>query len=182
MKPIFTIHAGEYLVAAEIEKSFKDIIVWIPSKDIGIDLLLTDKQNKKTISLQVKFSKDFNVTHTKEHLRPNIKGTGWWTLTRTKIAKSNADYWVFILYSMERKSNDFIIIQPRELLKIFDNLEKKMSVIHCYITVTNKNKSFETRGMSKGDMQLLYENRFICPKRDLTKYLNNWIPIVNALK
>jgi hypothetical protein len=33
MKPIFTIHAGEYLVAAEIEKSLKNVTVWLPSKD-----------------------------------------------------------------------------------------------------------------------------------------------------
>ncbi|MBK7970949.1 MAG: hypothetical protein IPK08_19640 [Bacteroidetes bacterium] len=143
---------------------------------------MTDKQNKKTISLQVIFSKDFNVTHTKEYLRPNIKGTGWWTLNMDKIAKSNANYWVFILYSFEKKSNDFIILKPQELLKIFESLEKKDSVIHCYMTVTNKNKAFETRGMSKADMQLLFDNKLICPQRDLTNYLNNWAPIISALR
>ena len=47
MKPIFTIHAGEYLVAAEIEKTLKEVTVWLPSKDTGIDLLLAYKSNKK---------------------------------------------------------------------------------------------------------------------------------------
>ena len=55
MKPIFTIHAGEYLVASYIEQKFKRFNVWIPSKDTGIDLLITDSNNKKTVSLQVKF-------------------------------------------------------------------------------------------------------------------------------
>ena len=98
MKPIFTIHEGEYLVATQIEEKFKNVNVWLPSKDTGIDLLLTDKSNKKMVSIQVKFSKDFNITHVEENLRKNIKGTGWWTLNKEKIKSSQADYWVFVLF------------------------------------------------------------------------------------
>ncbi len=43
MKPLFTIHAGEYLVGERIEKNFKEWNVWIPSKDTGIDLLVLTK-------------------------------------------------------------------------------------------------------------------------------------------
>ena len=49
MKPLFTIHAGEYLVGSYIEKHFKKYNVWIPSKDTGIDLLVTNSKNNKTI-------------------------------------------------------------------------------------------------------------------------------------
>ena len=42
MKPLFTIHAGEFLVASYIEQKFKDYLVWLPSRDSGVDLLLTD--------------------------------------------------------------------------------------------------------------------------------------------
>ena len=37
MKPLFTIHEGEFLVGSHIEKKFRDWNVWIPSKDKGID-------------------------------------------------------------------------------------------------------------------------------------------------
>lgn len=181
MKPIFTIHAGEYLVAAEIEKSLKNVTVWLPSKDTGIDLLLTDKWNKKTVSIQVKFSKDFNVTHIKEHLRPNIKWTGWWTLDKKKIESSPADFWIFILYSLEKKSHDFIIIQPKDLLKLFENLKRREKVIHCYITVTNKQTAFETRGINESEMQQICENTYKDPERELTKYLNKWSLITKNL-
>jgi len=107
MRPIFTIHAGEYLVAATLEKKFRDYNIWLPSKDTGIDLLLTSNDNSKTSSLQVKFSKDFSTTHTKEIFRPDIKGAGWWTLNREKIKKSKADFWVFILYSLEKENSRF---------------------------------------------------------------------------
>ena len=63
MQPIFTIHAGEYLVGSYIEDKFKKYRVWVPSKDIGIDLLVTNSKNSKAVSLQVKFSKDYTVTH-----------------------------------------------------------------------------------------------------------------------
>lgn len=182
MKPIFTIHAGEYLVAAEIEKSHKSATVWLPSKDTGIDLLLTDKTNKKTVSLQVKFSKDFNTTHVKEHLRPNIKGTGWWTLNKEKIKTSSADFWVFILYSFEKKSNDFVIIEPKSLLKLFSDLERDEKTIHCYITVTNNKSAFETRGLNETEIQEICDNSYKNLKRDLTKYLNNWTPILDSIK
>src|SRR5689334_8332018 len=99
MKPIFTIHAGEYLVAATLERQFPQYHIWLPSKDSGIDLLLTKHDNTKTCSLQVKFSKDFSTTHTKEIFRPDIKGAGWWTLNRKKIVSSKSDFWVFILYN-----------------------------------------------------------------------------------
>ncbi|ENY3129647.1 hypothetical protein ACFXAP_003729 [Vibrio cholerae] len=53
MKPIFTIHAGEFLVGSHLEQKFgKKINVWIPSKDTGVDFLLTDSSNQKTTSIQ----------------------------------------------------------------------------------------------------------------------------------
>lgn len=64
MRPIFTIHAGEYLVATKIEESFPSLRIWIPSKDSGVDLLVTDARQDKVASLQVKFSKDYLGTVT----------------------------------------------------------------------------------------------------------------------
>ena len=58
MKPMFTIHAGEYLTGAYIEENCKEANVYVPTKDTGIDLLITSKDSKKIVSLQVKSSKD----------------------------------------------------------------------------------------------------------------------------
>jgi hypothetical protein len=41
MRPIFTVHAGEFLAGQYIEREFKKN-VWVPRKDTGIDLLVTD--------------------------------------------------------------------------------------------------------------------------------------------
>lgn len=182
MKPIFTIHAGEYLVATEIEKKFHDYNIWLPGKDTGIDLLITNKTNTKTTSLQVKYSKDFGNTHLKEIFKREIKSIGWWTLSREKIKNSKADFWVFILYSLEEKIHDFVIIKPPELLNIFDNTGRTAYLIHCYITVTSRhNTVYETRGLKDYDMHQICANLYNDQHRDLKIYLNNWNPITLKL-
>lgn len=47
MRPIFTDHASEYLLGRHIEKMFKSLNVWVPSKDMGVDLLVTGTSNKR---------------------------------------------------------------------------------------------------------------------------------------
>jgi hypothetical protein len=42
MRPIFTVHAGEFLVGQHLE-SFKNRNVWVPTKEHDVDLLVTDK-------------------------------------------------------------------------------------------------------------------------------------------
>ncbi len=63
MKPLFTIHAGEFLVASYIEQQFRDYLVWVPSRDSGVDLLLTDHDCKTAVSNQVKFP-EISLPHT----------------------------------------------------------------------------------------------------------------------
>jgi len=102
MKPLFTIHAGEYLVGAHIERTFPHWNVWLPSKDTGVDLLVTDARNRKAVSLQVKFSKDYGFSDSLL-LQSRLIAGGWWSLDAHKIQKSNADFWVFVLPSFVEK-------------------------------------------------------------------------------
>jgi hypothetical protein len=81
VKPLFTVHAGEFLVGCEIEKQFPSVNLWLPAKDTGIDLLVSNNDNTKTISLQVKFSRDYLVTHLQD-FRTSLRACGWWKLTR----------------------------------------------------------------------------------------------------
>lgn len=63
MQPLFTVHAGEFLVGEFIERNFRNTYLWVPSKDTGIDLLVTDKKCQQPVSLQVKYSRDYLATH-----------------------------------------------------------------------------------------------------------------------
>lgn len=117
MRPLFTIHAGEYLVGSHIEQRFPKLNIWIPAKDTGIDLLITDASASRAVSLQVKFSKDFNPTHHTPLLQRKLAAAGWWTHQDKKIENSNADFWVFVLPSFTERRTNFIIIEPTEFLR-----------------------------------------------------------------
>lgn len=177
MRTYFTIHAGEYLVGNFIENKFKKLNVWIPSKDTGVDLLVTNKQNTKCVSLQVKFSRDFLVTHMNEALQQGLKSCGWWTLSKEKIIKSKADYWVFALHEFNHSNLYFIVIKPKELLKKLKIIHSDKKSYQIYFWITNKNKCFEARGLHKNDQLLLSINSYKNDERDFSKYLNNWEPL-----
>lgn len=149
MKPLFTVHAGEFLVGCEIERRFRDVNVWIPAKDTGIDLLISDKRNKTTVSHQIKFSRDYLMTNKDTaQFRRQLSAAGWWTPTRKEIDESRADYWVFALVGFGNRSTDFIIIQPDDLLKRLNTINAaKTEKLHIYFWVTNTRKCWDARGL-----------------------------------
>jgi hypothetical protein len=122
MRPIFTLHAGEVLAGEYIERKYRNTNVWVPSRDSGIDLLVTDRTNQRAVSLQVKFSRDFLVTHMPAHFQKPLRACGWWSLNRKKIAASRADYWVFTLVGFATRSTDFILVPRAELLSRLGNV------------------------------------------------------------
>jgi hypothetical protein len=179
MKPLFTVHAGEFLVDCEIERKFPRLNVWIPAKDTGIDLLISNDDNTKTVSLQIKFSRDYLVTHMKDAaFHKELRACGWWTPTRQQIAQSRAQYWIFVLVGFANRSTDFIIIKPDDLLKrldsIHDTTARKRQI---YLWVTQQGKCYETRDLNRPDQLLIAGNNFTNNARDFTLYLNNWEPI-----
>lgn len=176
MQPIFTIHAGEYLVGNELEKRFKDCDVWVPSKDSGVDLLITKKSNRsKNVAIQVKFSKDF-LPDQKVLFQENLLACGWWTLDLEKIKTSNADFWILAPYSFKENKIHFIIIEPKELFRRLIAIHGHQKRCHVYFWVTSKGKCYESRGLKKSEeveIILNYKTSFKV-ERDFTQYLNNW--------
>lgn len=183
MKPLFTIHAGEYLVGSYIEEHYSKWNLWIPSRDTGVDLLVTNARNKKAVSLQVKFSKDFNPTHRPSFLQSKLMPTGWWTHQGKKVKNSRADFWVFVLPSFTERQTSFIIISPNELLRrlltIHGKSEKR---IHSYLWITKTSRCWEARGLNKQDEELIAFDRFTDRARDFTSFLNGWSQIERMMK
>jgi hypothetical protein len=177
MKPLFTIHAGEFLVGEFIERKFRRANIWIPAKDSGVDLLVSDSKARKTVSLQVKFSRDFLATHMPAVFQKPLRACGWWTLDRRRILRSPADYWVFVLAGFENRSTDFVIIKPKDLLKHLNRIHGRGDRIQTYLWVTETNRCWETRGLNRPDHFLIADGRYENPVRDFSAYLNNWKPI-----
>ena len=174
MKPLFTIHAGEFVVGDYIERTFRRVNLWVPAKDTGIDLLVSDGKNKKVVSLQVKFSRDFLATHMAAVFQKPLRACGWWSLNRQKIVTSPADYWIFVLVGFARRSTDFVIIKPAELLKRLDAIHGKPKTVQSYLWVTEKRRCWETRGLRLPDRLSIAQGLFKDDDRDFTAYLNNW--------
>jgi hypothetical protein len=182
MRPIFTIHAGEYLVGSYIEKTYKKMRVWLPSRDTGVDLLVTNQQLTHATSLQVKFSKDFmgNIgggKHTSKDVETRIKSGGWWTFNNDKMENSPADLWILVLYRFSHRDFDFVIIEPSKLLERYKKLGKAYGTIQSYVWVTENRQCWETRGLSKKEQVAVATGSFSDPVRDLTAFLNNWQPL-----
>jgi len=184
MKPIFTIHAGEYLVGTYIEQNIPNCEVWIPSKDTGVDFLLTNKNDRsKNVSIQVKFSKDF-LPEMNAVYHDELKACGWWTLNPEKILKSTADLWIFAPYSFANKNVEFVIIEPQELFKRFQNIHGISKSITTYLWVTKSHQCYETRGLKKKDLDSLVGNgpEGYDSNRDFSSFLNAWEKVNSKLK
>jgi len=179
MRSLFTIHAGEFLVGSEIERKFPHVNIWLPAKDTGIDLLVSNSTNSKTVSLQVKFSRDYLVTHIKEvALQQKLRAFGWWTPTRKQIQQPRAQYWVFVLLGFDNRTTDFVIIKPDDLLKRLDAINKKaMDKFQSYFWVTRDGECYETRGLGRSDQLLIAAGKYKNDARDFTAYLTDWSPI-----
>lgn len=181
MKTLFTVHAGEYLVGSYIEEHFRDLSVWIPSKDTGIDFLITNKRQTRSALLQVKYSKDWNIAN-EPMLITKILAAGWWSLDLKKIEASPADFWVFVLPSFLEHQTSFVIIPQKELVRRFTGIFGRKPRVDSYLWVTKRDECWETRGLKKDDTQMLAFGRYQNRDRDFSQYLNNWELIRKKLK
>jgi len=134
------------------------------------------------LSLQVKFSRDFLVTHMAAVFRKPLRACGFWSLNRQKILTSPADYWVFVLVGFKkpigaRWLTDFVIITPAELLRRLNAIHGKTTAVKSYLWVTEKRRCWETRGLKRPDQLLIAQDKFKSKERDFTVYLNNWEPL-----
>jgi hypothetical protein len=177
MKPLFTIHGGEYLVGSYIEQHFKRVNVWIPSRDTGIDLLVSDRPNRRAVSLQVKLSKDWLVTHMKPEFQGPLRACGWWTINQSKLRKSAADYWVFVLVGFARRTTDFVIVPTGILQQRLRSIHGAQRTMQSYLWVTNRGRCWETRGLLRRAQLRVANGDYRQTSRDFTKWLNQWTPV-----
>ena len=179
MKPLFTVHGGEYLVGSYIEQNYKHVKVWVPAKDTGVDLLVTDRNSHRAISLQVKFSKDYLATDMGAEFQKNLRACGWWTINRAKLRSSPANFWVFVLLGFERRSTDFIIIPPKALLQRLEAIHgrRQNAIVQTYLWVTEDKGCWETRGLGRKEQIRIAIGDYHEERRDLKKWLNVWTPV-----
>lgn len=178
MRPIFTIHAGEYLVGCLLEEQFPHCHIWVPTKDTGVDLLITNPKTKKATSVQVKFSKDYSYGSWADTYRNDLVATGWWALNLKKMESSVADFWIMALLPHRDKGLQAIVIEPRVFRKRLLSLHGHHKTVQSYLWVTANKRCYETRGFRKAESSaLVMDGKCTDPKRDFSPFLNNFVQI-----
>jgi hypothetical protein len=182
MRPIFTVHAGEFLVGQHIESSFKNKRVWVPTKDIGIDLLVTNQDNSKSVSLQVKFSRDFlPIKKLPLETQARLRSCTWFSFDRKRLSESPARYWVLVLLSFEKKSYDYLLITPQELLRRLEAIHGVSPRYQVYVWVTKRDRAWLARGLKKADEAQIANGTFRDELRDVTRYLEEHWSLIRDL-
>lgn len=174
MRPLFTVHAGEFLVGSEVERRLPGAHVWLPSKDTGIDLLVTNSRNTRSVSLQVKYSRDYAMFH------KGLLACGWWTLDRGKLRVSPADLWVLVLLpfrpgeGLDRTDVQYVIMSPKILAERMGSIHGRARAVQSYLWVTQEKRCWEVRGVTRKAVAGMVEGRSADRRREFTRYLNAW--------
>lgn len=146
-----------------------DFNVWLPVRDTGIDLLVTNAHNSKSVSLQIKLSRDF-----RHPTQPEF--AGWFKSPWKKLEGSRADLWILVIQPLRPKQTHYIIIEPKVLQLRLEKIHKKRAT-HFDISVNSKKECFEVRGLPKRDLILIEAGEYKDPdpsERNFTEYLNAW--------
>lgn len=170
MKPIFTIHEGEFLVGDYINRKFGGKFdVWVPTKDSGIDLLVTRKGQKgKAVALQVKFSRSFEVSL---ELTRHVVATSWYKLDPEGIRRSEAELWVFVILTLRHEPH-FVLIPTSELRKRIPRGSGK--TWHLYLWIYANESCFQARDLKNEERLNAVYRGVRDPHRDFSPWLENW--------
>jgi hypothetical protein len=175
MKPLFTVHAGEFVFAENVEKRAPHLRLWIPTKDTGVDFLVTDRDGLSSVTVQVKMSKDYRPAFAKTEFDGKLTAAGWFVFNHSALENSPASIWSLILVSHERKQKPiFLNIQPDVLLRSLIKVHGVRKSYHLYPWVLQSDMCIEGRGMTQSDKKDVLDGSFDLKNRDMTAFLENW--------
>jgi len=170
MKPLFTIHEGEFLVGDYINRKFgRKYDVWVPTKDSGVDLLVTRKgHHGKPVGMQVKFSRSFDIH---KELSRDVLATSWYTLDPKKIRQSEAQLWVFVFMTLQHERY-FVLIPTSELRgRIPPGGRSKWNL---YLWAYSRGTCYQVRDLNLEERLNAVHRGVQDPHHDFSKYFDAW--------
>lgn len=171
MKPLFTIHEGEFLVGDYILRHFGDKYdVWVPAKDTGVDLLVTRKdRSRRSAALQVKFSRSFEIP---EKIADHVVATSWFQPDPRKVRDSTADLWVFVILTLRHEAH-FVVIPTAELRERLPGAPGSRWSLYLWV-YGDRTTCYDVRGLRAAEQRDTIEGGVRDPKRDYSKWLGAW--------
>jgi hypothetical protein len=109
VKNFYSLNAGEFFVAQALLEKRRDLELYYPLKDTGVDLLAVRRDGGKPVRIQVKESRVY-------------EGKSWHQVRKDKIG--DADVFVFVSYIEGRRGRsagfgkDFVVIPQSALRKM----------------------------------------------------------------
>ncbi len=169
MKHTYSLNAGEVLVGNQLEKHGWS--VYLPAKDVGIDLLA--QKCERFVRLQVKESRTYDTVN-----NPEISWSSWTQLTKDQLRKAadiGVDWFVFVIHAPSERGHR----QGFQVLYVVvgcDELERRLGAYHVgadrtvYWYADNDGDLWEVRGMTARKAAA----SFRIAKRNFTRNLDNW--------
>lgn len=180
MKPLFTIHEGEFLVGDHIARTknlSRRFEVYVATKDEGTDLLLARRRGKsRPIRLQVKCSRSFDGAAGKKVPTEAFSALGWYVLNKAKLKIKNklkaspSDFWIFVVHTFEHKKH-FVVVPVAELRRRARKA-KRGNRWHLYLTVLEGGRCYDLRGVKNADAKRAVSTRKIQGHLDYSDYLD----------
>jgi hypothetical protein len=167
IRNLWSLEPGECIVAEEILDKLKDVEVYFPVHDVGIDLLIV--KGKKHVGIQVKESRYYIGRAWKSgHV-----GHSWQQIKKIKFDKSKGrvDFYVFLTYlpiQAEHKVSSFgykfLIVPSSELEKrmAVKDAGKKSIYSFCF--------HFQDKNVWDERVTVTLDN----PLTDYSRFLNAW--------
>lgn len=169
-KNFLSMNTDEAIVAGVLRDFFKknaEVFVPINAQLKDIDLVLTDLNAKKFITIQVKGSRAYEPSK-KEKDEFNTGSCGWFFLKEEIIRNCKADYFILLIYVIHENINKgrriiephIITISPKDLYKICQESKVLHKNYSFYIWVNPKEKkAFEYR--DRRDKGIIKLNKYL---------------------
>jgi hypothetical protein len=84
---------------------------------------------------------------------------------------------VLVLLGFEKRSYDYVVVKPKELLRRLEAIHGALSRHQVYVWVTKEQRAWLTRELKRENQDQIAQGTFADSNRDLTQYLNDWSSI-----
>jgi hypothetical protein len=125
----------------------------------------------------------FSPDHEAATIRADgLKSCTWFSVEQNKLARSPAHYWVLVLLGFEKRTYDYVIIEPKALMKKLQAIDdaspsRPRYQVDVWVTKQKPERAWLTRKLNKEDQDQIARGTFKNLDRDLTQFLNNWSAI-----
>lgn len=175
VRNLWSLEPGECIVAEEILNKIKDVEVFFPLRDVGVDLLVV--KGKKHIGIQVEESRYYSsITWKSGHVGHSLQ-----QLKKVKFdrSKGKVDFYVFLTYLPIQGEHKVSSFGYKFLIVPSSEVEKRMTVKDAgKRSIYSFCFHFQDKNVWDERVTVTLDN----PLTDYSQFLNAWDSVRKALE